>query len=67
LGAADAAQAWDNRVHMANVRVNQAQVARARDDRPQARALLDEARELFGEVVDPFVRDKIMQLRAELA
>jgi tetratricopeptide (TPR) repeat protein len=75
LGAADAALArafeaarvWDNRVHMANVRVNQAQVARARDDRTQARALLDEARELFGAAHDPFVRNKIAQLSAELA
>jgi tetratricopeptide (TPR) repeat protein len=64
--AFEAASAWDNRVQMANVRVSQAQVARSHGDRAQARALLNEAREQFGEAVDPFVRDKIAQLSAEL-
>lgn len=64
--AFEAARAWDNRVHMANVRVNQALLARVRDDHAQARALLDEAWELFGAAVDPFVRDKIARLSAEL-
>jgi tetratricopeptide (TPR) repeat protein len=64
--AFEAARAWDNRVHMANVRANQALLARARDDPAQARALLDQARELFGAAADPFVRDKIARLSAEL-
>jgi hypothetical protein len=75
LGAADtalarafeAARAWGNRVHMANVRANQAQVALARDDGAQARVLLGEARELFGGSADPFVRAKIAQFSTELA
>jgi tetratricopeptide (TPR) repeat protein len=75
LGAADAAlarafaaaRAWDNRVHMANVRGTQALLARAHGHRAEADALLDAARELFGAAVDPFVRDKIARLSAQLA
>jgi hypothetical protein len=52
---------------MANVRVNQALLARARGDRAEARALLDEAQQLFGAAADPFLRDKIARLSAELA
>jgi hypothetical protein len=36
-------------------------VARARGDQTQARVLLAEAREWFGDAIDPFVRDKIMR------
>jgi len=61
-----AAQAWDNRVHMANVRVNQARVAQARNDRDRARELMAEAQELFGTAANPFVRDKIARISAEL-
>jgi tetratricopeptide (TPR) repeat protein len=64
--ALDAARAWDNRVHIANVRVNQALVAHTRNDLAQAHALLDEAQLVFGDAVDPFVRDKIARYRAEL-
>ncbi|HEX6292523.1 MAG TPA: AAA family ATPase [Herpetosiphonaceae bacterium] len=64
--ALDAASAWNNRVHIANIRVNQALVARARNDLAQARALLDEAQATFDDAVEPFVRDKILRYRAEL-
>jgi tetratricopeptide (TPR) repeat protein len=64
--ALEAARAWDNRVHMANVRASQAMVARARGDQAQARALLAEAREWFGDAIDPFVRDKIMRTGKEI-
>jgi tetratricopeptide (TPR) repeat protein len=67
MQAFEAAQVWGNRVHMANVRATQAQVALARDDGAEARALLAEARELFGTAIDPFVRDKIARIGAELA
>ncbi len=64
--ALDAARGWNNDVQVANVRVNQALVARARNDLKQAQALLDEALSVFGDAVEPFVRDKIMRYRAEL-
>jgi DNA-binding SARP family transcriptional activator len=65
--AFEAAQAWNNYVHMANVRVNQARVAQARSRSSEARALVDEAQALLGESVDPFVRNKVEQIRMELA
>ena len=65
--AFEAAQAWNNHVHMANVRVNQAQVAQARSRWDHAHALVDEARTLLGESADPFVRNKVEQIRRELA
>jgi tetratricopeptide (TPR) repeat protein len=64
--AFEAARTWGNRSHMANVRANQAEVVRARHDQSQARALLDEARELFDAAADPFVRDKIARVGGEL-
>lgn len=64
--ALDAATASNNRVQMANVKVNQALVARARNDVERARALLDEAQAIFRGAVDPFVHDKIVRYRAEL-
>ncbi|HEY0735618.1 MAG TPA: tetratricopeptide repeat protein, partial [Herpetosiphonaceae bacterium] len=64
--ALEAARASHNAVQIANLRVNQALVARARNDLPRARALLDEAQTTFGAAVEPFVRDKILRYRAEL-
>jgi tetratricopeptide (TPR) repeat protein len=64
--AFEAARAWDNRIHMANVQTNQAQVALARNDRAQARALLDQAHQLFDGAADPFVRDKIARVSEKL-
>jgi hypothetical protein len=52
---------------MANVRGTQALLARAHGHRAEADALLGAARELFGAAVDPFVRDKIARLSAQLA
>lgn len=60
------ARAWNNDVQIANLRVNQALVARARNDLPRARALLDEAQAIFGAAVEPYVRDKILRYRAQL-
>ncbi len=65
--AFEAAQTWGNRVHMANVRINQAYVAHARHQPEQARALLDEAQELLDGSVDPFVRRKIALAEEELS
>jgi tetratricopeptide (TPR) repeat protein len=65
--ALEAARAWNNRAQIANIHVNQAIVARARHDLPQARALLHEAEAVFGTAVDPFVGDKIARYRDELA
>lgn len=63
--ALEAARSWHNAVQIANLRVNQALVARARNDLPRARALLDEAQTTFGAAVEPFVRDKILRYQAE--
>jgi hypothetical protein len=41
------------------VRLNQADVALARGEHARAQALLDEAKELFGEASDPFLREKL--------
>jgi tetratricopeptide (TPR) repeat protein len=64
--ALEAARAWNNRVQIANIHVNQALVARARHDLPCARALLLEAQAVFGAAVDPFVWDKIARYQDEL-
>ncbi|MBV9787759.1 MAG: AAA family ATPase, partial [Chloroflexi bacterium] len=64
--ALEAATAWHNAVQIANLRVNQALVARARNDLPRAHALLDEAQTTFGTAVEPYVRDKILRYRAEI-
>jgi DNA-binding SARP family transcriptional activator len=61
-----AAQAWDNRAHIANLRVNQARVALARSDLTQAHTFLTEAQAVFGDAVDPYVRNKIARYRAEI-
>ncbi len=61
------AQAWDNQVHMANVRINQALVAQARNETVQARALVEAARDLFGASADPFVGNKIERVTKALA
>jgi tetratricopeptide (TPR) repeat protein len=65
--AFDVARAWDNLVHMANVRVNQALVAQARNNWDRAHELLEEARTTFGDAVDPVVRDKIVRASAALS
>jgi tetratricopeptide (TPR) repeat protein len=64
--ALDTARAWNNRVHIANILVNQALVARARGDLAQARTLVAEAGDLIGDAVDPVVRDRIARYRAQL-
>jgi tetratricopeptide (TPR) repeat protein len=64
--AFEVARAWDNRVHMANLRVNQALVAQARNNWGQARELLEAARTIFGDAIDPVVRDKIVRVSTEL-
>ena len=61
-----AAQSWNNDVQIANLRVNQALVARARSELDRARELLAEAQAAFGAAVEPYVRDKIARYRAEL-
>jgi DNA-binding SARP family transcriptional activator/tetratricopeptide (TPR) repeat protein len=65
--ALEAARNWSNRVQIANIHVNQALVARARHDLAHARTLLAEAQSVFGAAVDPFVWDKIVRYRDELA
>jgi DNA-binding SARP family transcriptional activator len=65
--AFEAARAWQNRVHMANVRANQALIAHARHDAARARALVEEAQGLFGAAADPFVRDRIARAGATVA
>ena len=60
------AETWRNRVHLANLRINQAYVAQARHDTAGAHMLLSEARELFADAVDPVVRDKLARATAEL-
>jgi tetratricopeptide (TPR) repeat protein len=65
--AFEVAQAWDNQVHMANVRINQALVAQARNETVQARALVEAARDLFGASADPFVGNKIERVSRALA
>lgn len=64
--ALEAARASQNAVQIANLRVNQALVARARNDLPRAGALLDEAQTTFGAAGEPFVREKIGRYRAEI-
>jgi tetratricopeptide (TPR) repeat protein len=61
-----AARMWDNRVHMANVHVNQALVAQARNRLDRARELVEAARAMFGDAADPVVRDKIARVSAAL-
>ncbi|HEU5098451.1 MAG TPA: AAA family ATPase [Roseiflexaceae bacterium] len=65
--AFEAAHEADNRVHMANLRANQALVALERAEPDSAQALLAEARALFGDALDPFVRDKIAVVVEKLA
>ena len=65
--AFEAARAWDNRVHMANVRSNQARLAQLQNNQGRARALVDEARDLFGASADPFVGNKIERVSRALA
>jgi DNA-binding SARP family transcriptional activator/predicted negative regulator of RcsB-dependent stress response len=64
--AFEVARAWGNRVHMANVHVNQALVAQARSRLDRAREHLEAARAVFGDVGDPVVRNKIARVSAEL-
>ena len=64
--AFEAARAWNNRVHMVNVRVNQALVAQARNKWNRARELLEAARAVFDDAVNPVVRGKIVRVSAEL-
>lgn len=59
-----AAHTLGNPLQQANVRLNQADVALARGRREQARALVREARVLFGPASDRFIRAKLE--RAEL-
>lgn len=61
-----AARAFDNRVQIANVQVNRAQVARDRGDFDRARALVKDAEQAFGAAIDAFVAQRIRRLRAEL-
>jgi DNA-binding SARP family transcriptional activator len=60
--AFEAARTTDNRVHMANVRLNQALLAQARNETDRARELLEAARTVFGDASDPVVRDKIARV-----
>ena len=64
--AFEAARAWDNRVHMANVRSNQARLAQLQNNQGRARALVDEAWVLFEGSADPYVRDKLARVSADL-
>ena len=59
------AHARGNRVHQANLRINQAAVARARGDQDRAVVLLTEARDLLGDAADSFVHDKLARALAE--
>jgi hypothetical protein len=51
---------------MANVRVNQALAAQARDDEAAARALREDATPLFGAASDPFVGGKLARAWAAI-
>jgi DNA-binding SARP family transcriptional activator/predicted ATPase len=62
-----AAQAWDNHIHMANVRTNQAQLAIRQGDTAQARTLLAEARQHLGTAINPHIQGRIEQLAEQLA